>query len=217
MKKILVKKFSVFMTIFYFLLSTIFPSYVLANTSSTSATTVVAELTIYSCSNSTTSSFNTSGHSYISIKNIGTSDIQIGLLTGISPGKMMSVGTWGTKKEHRGVWYNLEAYLYETANELTNSVSLSMQLTSSQLTTVNNYIKKHDAWSELNNCSCFSSNLWNSVSLFKVDAGIPNTPDALKNSIKRKSKYSYGKALSQDYSVYYAHGKSAPQKSTEFN
>jgi len=179
-------------------------------------TTYVAELTVYADSDST-SSWSTDGHAYISVKNISSSSIQVGQLTGIAPGNMVSVGTWGNKDEHTGLWYDLEEYFTHYAGAFLDSASLTMQLTSSQLSSTNTYITNHDSWSVLNNCSSFASGLWNSVSSTTLSAGTPNTPSSLENSIKSKSGYVNGKILSYDYMVYYAQGSNNPPvQSTEF-
>lgn len=86
-------------------------------------------------------------------------------------------------------------------------VSLTMNITSSNLTTINNFIKDNDSWSVTNNCSSFASKLWNKVasSSNQVKAGSPNTPNALTDSIKSKSGYKKNKAVS--YSGTYGYSK----------
>lgn len=93
-----------------------------------------------------------------------------------------------------------------------------MNLTESQLNTINNYAVYNDYWSLSNNCSSFASGLWNSVctSSKRVSAGYPKTPANLSNSIKSKTGYSTGAAVPYDYLVMYAQGGNTPQRSTQY-
>lgn len=177
----------------------------------------IATLTIYADSSST-SSWSQDGHAYISIKNIGTSTLVIGRLSGIVTGKMVSLGTWGNKSEHIGLWYNLEEYFTVNVGAFTNNASISMNITQSQLTNINNYIFSHDSWSVLNNCSTFAKDLWNTVCVteMQLGAGIPNTPTGLRNNIMVKPGYVIGKVLIKNYVVYYASG-SYVALSTDWN
>jgi hypothetical protein len=183
----------------------------------TTPTPVVAELSIYADSGSS-SSWSTDGHAWITIKNISSSNITVGYFGNIAPNKMMSLGTWGNKNEHTGLWYDLESYFYSNINAFTTSKSISMSINATQLNTVNSYILNHDSWSVLNNCSSFACGLWNSVSSTQLSAGIPNTPTSLRISIINSGYYVYtGRAMSWDYIVYYAQGSgSVPIASTEF-
>jgi hypothetical protein len=173
------------------------------------ATSNVAELTIYA-TNDGSSSSSTSGHGWVTIKNIGTANITIGQLSAIKPNLLISVGTWGNETEHNGLWYNLECFYNKQLAYKT--VSLSMQLTAAQLSTVNSIIVNNDAWAPLNNCSSFATKLWNSVSSTSLSAGIPNTPTALIASIKSKAGYKTNSAFGWDYIVYYAQGASSAPK-----
>ncbi|MNC62938.1 hypothetical protein D3C75_1130200 [compost metagenome] len=91
-----------------------------------------------------------------------------------------------------------------------------MDLTESQLATVNNIIINNDSWSKLNNCSEFAEKVWNSVSTIKVDNGLIATPTNLRDSIKSKSGYQTGIFFSYDYLVYYAQGTGTPKRSDNY-
>ncbi len=101
----------------------------------------------------------------ITVKSLRTADIQVGLLTGIKTNTTVSVGTWGNKYEHLGLWYNLEGY-YSTSD--TNRGSLNISLTADQLNALDYYIIYHDNWSLVINCSYFAMNYWNSVAPFSM-------------------------------------------------
>ena len=68
-------------------------------------------LSIFSCANdSNNSSINTTGHAFLTIKNCTSTSIIVGGIT-VVPYEEISIGTWGNKEPHTGIWYNLESYL----------------------------------------------------------------------------------------------------------
>ncbi|MCP1182935.1 hypothetical protein [Paenibacillus sp. 1781tsa1] len=184
------------------------------------ASSDVAVLTLFSVPNgSTNSSGGSTGsnwgtHSFITVKNVSSSNISVGGLSGIASNKTISVGTWGNKSENEGIFYNLEAK-FISENSYNNRVSRSMYLTQSQLNSVNSYIRSHDSWSSLNNCSSFAVGLWNSVSTDTYTAGFPNTPQNLYNSL-RDGAYTTNAAVPYDYLVYYSDEPNAPKRSNQF-
>lgn len=185
----------------------------------------IATLTIFADPTSSTigsswTSYDLGTHAFITVRNISTSNITVGKLSGIAPGKTVSIGSWGNKAEHKGLWYNLEAYFVYKNKAYAGRVSYAMALDSTKLATLNTYIKNKDSWSNTNNCSTFASGVWNSVasSAEKISAGLPNTPKNLANNIKSKWPTQYGTdwAVPYNYVVYYAQGTGAPIKSTIF-
>jgi hypothetical protein len=181
----------------------------------------VAELSLYASADILGSSYLNFGHSFLTVKNISNSNINIGAHSGIAPGKQMSLGTWGNKSEHTGLWYNLEEYFYVKQHGYTNSVSLSTPLTSSQFNTFNSLIPHLDSWSNVYNCSSFTTSVWNLFSPVQLYAGnpnlqIPDLPSTLMLSIMQQNGYVTGKPLSLDYAVYYAQGTGTPKKSTVY-
>ncbi|WP_339321728.1 hypothetical protein [Paenibacillus sp. FSL W8-0194] len=184
------------------------------------ASTNVAILTMFSVpTGGTNSSGGSTGpnwgtHSFITVKNISSSNISVGGLSGIAPNRTISVGTWGNKSEHTGIWYNLEAKFIASGG-YSGRVSHSMYLTQNQLDSVNSYIRNHDSWGYLNNCSSFAVGLWNSISSDTYTAGSPNTPQNLYYSIK-DGAYDTNAAVPYDYLVYYANEPNAPVRSSEW-
>ncbi|TJY40797.1 hypothetical protein E5161_16800 [Cohnella pontilimi] len=181
----------------------------------------VAELTIYAVSDSPAGNpASDDGHAWVTITNYKTTSITVGTLPGIAQYKTVSVGTWGNKSEHSGVWYNLESkFNFQAHSTYSGRVSLSMDLDSGQLSTVNNYIASHDYYTGLLNCSSFAQDVWNSVapSNMQVSNGAPlNTPTALRDSIKSKSGYITNRSISYDYLVYYGNGYASPIRSTQY-
>lgn len=141
------------------------------------ASTDVAELILYSTEND--------DHSFLVVKNLSSSTIKVGHFD-VESKSSVTLGTWGSIKEHKGIWYNLEGYV-----GIADNVSVSMNLTETQLTTLNSTINKNDSWALLSNCSTFASKVWNSVSSTKVSAGLINTPGNLADSIKSKFADTY--------------------------
>ena len=85
---------------------------------------------------------------------------------------------------HNGLWYNLESY-FANQGAYDGRVSLSEEITQSELDTLNGIINSNDKWSLFNNCSSFAAKTWNSVSGTSLSAGWINTPSNLKKSIKK--------------------------------
>lgn len=189
------------------------------------ATTPVtgAILTIFAVSSGTISS-SIAGHGFITVKNVSTGGltINVGKFSGIASGKTMSLGTWDSSvtTEHRGLWYDLEAYKLYKNGAFSGRVSVSYLLNASQINNLNNYIINHDSWSLTSPCSSFAVNAWNSVvdSSYQLSAGIPSTPTNLRNNIqsKFKSQYMTNGPIPYDYVVYYANGTGAPIRSNVF-
>ena len=167
-------------------------------------------------SGSNGSSFGT--HTFITVKNVSSQNIQVGKFSGIAPGKSMSLGTWGNKTEHKGLWYNIEAYFIYKNGFYANRVSTFYILTASQLATLNSYIINNDYWSLSWNCSSFAVGAWNSAvaSSYRLSAGFPNTPASLANNIRATGGYQTGAAVPWNYIVYYAQGTGSPKASTVY-
>ncbi|MFJ7917286.1 MULTISPECIES: hypothetical protein [unclassified Lysinibacillus] len=182
-------------------------------------TNAVAGLTIYASSDADNGSSipSTSGHAWITVSNYKSTSISVGKLSGIAQYKLISVGTWGNKSEHTGLWYGLESK-FVSQGAYSNRVSLSMDLTQAQLDTINSKIINGDSWSTLNNCSSFAVDVWNSVSSVKLSAGSTiKTPTTLGDSIKSKTGYVSGLGFTHTYKVYYANGTGSPSQSTQWN
>lgn len=122
------------------------------------------------------------GHSFLIIKNVGVSTIKIGHMS-VAVGDSITVGTFNTRENHTGIWYNLEGYQGSKGT----SYGLTCGLTGAQVTTVTNTINAHNEWSVTKNCSYFAKTVWNSVNSSSKLSG--NDPLALANSIKKINGY----------------------------
>ena len=188
---------------------------------------IVAELTIFSdvkALGNLGSIGVFSGHAFITVKNVSGSQISVGGMSKIAPQETISVGTWGNKKEHAGVWYNLESYFVHLDSSAFATASLTRSLTAADLRTLNTYILRHDSYDTLlalNNCSTFASGAWNSVTPWSSElyAGGPNTPTGLFYSITQVGAVKYGEASNIPWNsigVWHADGKKKPVRSVSF-
>ena len=123
-------------------------------------------------------------HSWLMFENMTSSTQTVGRYS-LKAGDKVTVGTWGNL-QYDGVWYNVEA-----RRQLGNHVSTSINLSSSQLSTVSSTIKNNNSWTAINNCSTFAVKVWNSVASTKLSAGIPNLPTQLAQSIKNNTSYDF--------------------------
>ncbi|MEJ9227987.1 hypothetical protein LAV79_00450 [Peribacillus butanolivorans] len=191
---------------------------------SSEAASNVATITIFS--DGSGGSYGT--HSWISVKNISKKNIYVGKIK-VAPNKEVTVGTWGNKEQHKGVWYNLEAYFANNgAKKAYNKrVSFSKKISASQLEKANKKIKQssNDTWSYTNNCSTFATEVWNAAlpkeklnpsSKLKRYVGI-DTPEGLAKAIKKKKGYATKRAIQnvKDTEVTYYNTKK--KKNTKAN
>jgi|GEM_PF-1734513 len=160
----------------------------------------------------------TGSHGFITVRNVSSQSITVGKASGIASGGTISLGTWGNRSEHVGLWYNLEAY-FLAHGAASGRISVSYLLTAVQLNTLNSFIINNDSWTTSSNCSNFASRAWNSVvdQSYQLSAGTPNTPKNLANSIKSKfSGYSTGYPVPYVYVVYYANKTNSIIKSSVY-
>lgn len=171
---------------------------------SVSATGPIARLIIFSTLED--------NHSWIVIENLTNSKLRIGNYN-IGGKRSVSLGTWGNIKQHKGIWYNLEAHLQYKANNngqssaFSSHVSAGKGLTSKDTKSLNTCLFSINRWSYIDNCSYFAKSIWNSVAKTKLSGGnIVDTPSGLAKSIKSKlSYYTTNRKLdakNKDY-VYY--------------
>jgi len=104
------------------------------------------------------SSFGYEGHSFLIFTNTWTSPITVGHFP-VEPGESITIGTFGNRANHVGIWYNIEGR-YGTS---TTTYALVTGLTVAELQRVNQTINNNDSWSAIsNNCSAFAVKVWNS-------------------------------------------------------
>lgn len=130
-------------------------------------------------------------------------------------GKQITLGTWGNKSEHTGLWYNLESYFIKTNSAYSKRVSTNYNIDSSGLDTLNTYILRHDYWNAADNCSAFASGAWNQISPNKISAGIICTPYNLAHNIQQ-TNYTSRAAVKYHDRVYYSQLNANPALSAVY-
>lgn len=167
------------------------------------STATIGILTIFSVNDGGSSSWNRSGHAWISFKNFTHPPVEFGGLN-VATNSEVTIGTFGNLEYyHVGIWYNLESYLVNQLNQMSGRVSLSMAITRSELDTINSLIDENDEWAVLNNCSSFAVKIWNAVSEDKLSAGSPNTPTSLISSIKSYDYYENNRTIVYNSTIGY--------------
>ena len=109
-------------------------------------------------------SINSSGHSFLSVRNVSDHDIEVGGLR-IAPDTEMTFSPRGNRWEHTGIWYNLEGYYkrYLADSYYQNIYAVQTSLDQGQLDVVNRNLAKSDHWSAYFNCAAFTESMWNAV------------------------------------------------------
>lgn len=170
-------------------------SFVFSSTVSASASTnyddeispcidFVANITVVSTSGGgALASVGYNDHSFIVIENISSSSITVGHMS-VPAGSSVTVGTFGNRSTHTGIWYNIEGYTGVSYA----CYGLTTGLTSSELSTVNSKINANDTWTLTKNCSYFAKQVWNSIasSSYQISGG---NPADIVTSIKSKQYY----------------------------
>lgn len=128
------------------------------------------------------SGVNISGHTFLIFKNIGNSEITIGHMP-LQAGDSVTIGTFGNRSAHDGIWYNIEGYRGATPP----TYALLTGVTYGELIDINNAINNHDRWSITDNCSSFAVDVWNAGNSGKTLFG--GNPTAVVNSIKNQNGY----------------------------
>ena len=157
------------------------------NLSRVNAATKIAKLIIFS---TTTAQIIPAslGHSWFVIENYKSTSLRIGHCN-IGGKRKMTIGTWGNIKQHKGIWYNMEAFI----NDFPEHVSAGKELTQSDVDKLNTAINSLDKWTIYFNCAFFTTKVWNSVAKTQLthsnnNAGTP-LPQNLARSIKANLTY----------------------------
>ena len=130
------------------------------------------------------------GHAFLVFYNDSSQAVTIGRMS-VGAGEYVTIGTYGNRSTHKGIWYNVEGY-----TQPADTISLAYSISSSQLATINSTINANDDYEDVtNNCCHFATRVWNAIvpSSLDVTGGLPDT---LYNSVCSISGYT-------NYSVPY--------------
>lgn len=149
------------------------------------------------------------GHAWLVVENETDNDYSF-YNTTLSSGETVSIGTWGnvidldTGSLYQGAWLNLEAQA-ELGTQ--NTASLTITITSQQLSAVSQKCIQMNAWDLFNNCSYFASTIWNSVAPSDMQVNSyffpANFPATLKDSIQNIDGHENNRSFAyNDYTGY---------------
>lgn len=167
-------------------------------------TQYVAEVSIMSDGTSTGKGKSYGTHSFIYIKNISKNNLSI-LGLGIRPGKGVTVGTFGNRKDGKGIYLNLEGKYIREENAYQGRISLTRRITQKELNKMLGVMKASNKWSETKNCAWFATEAWNSIAPKKDKfswSAIKN-PAGLSLKIKKKKGFVYRKKVNVEVSKTY--------------
>lgn len=142
----------------------------------------VATMRIVSCSGGIYSSVGYFGHAFLVFTNSGNSQITIGHMP-LAVGESITIGTYGNRDAHSGIWYNIEGY----TGVMNTSYSLVTGVTLSELVSINAAINDHDYWTLSNNCASFARDVWNAGNSGITISG--STPSEIVSSICGNANY----------------------------
>jgi hypothetical protein len=187
------------------------------------APVIKAELTIISGASTDSSAF-VSGHAFLAVKNLSADPITVGRVSNVAPGETITIGTWGNKDEHDGVWYNLEAYYAQKdPHKYDSSLSLTRGINGAQLSTLNDYVRNHDSYEPYwGNCSSFATGAWDAVMPWdwEVWASIKpgwDSPATAKYFISLNGAHKQGFTIPwSGRGVFYGNGSKIPTASKAF-
>ena len=102
------------------------------------------------------------GHCFLIIHNESTIAVTIGHKS-VAAGDYVTVGTYGNRNAHTGIWYNIEAYYINTLKSFSYSSRIYELESLDEVATLNYAINSSDSWQITNNCSHFAANCWNAI------------------------------------------------------
>ncbi len=115
---------------------------------------------IYLCSR--WSGITTTGHLWVYIHNTTDEPITVGLLE-VAPDDGISMATFGfTRSDGFGIYYNMETYRNDKYCD-ESCISLSDDLTVSELEKVNKKLLTSNQWNPFINCVFFACSIWNTA------------------------------------------------------
>ena len=128
------------------------------------------------------SSVGYAGHSFLIFTNTSNSQITVGHFP-VGVGEQITIGTFGNRPAHYGIWYNIEGYRGISST----SYGLLTGVTAGELIVINSKINSLDYWSQVNICSFFAREVWNAGNSGKPLSGW--NPANLAASIRNYSGY----------------------------
>ncbi len=187
----------------------------LASCSITVNDSIVGELTIYADVPA-----GDEGHAFVSFKNTTTISLKLenivfaddNSMFTISANEEITIGTYtdtlfgglSSINSQIGVFINTDAISHQQPIEFfENLVSLSQDITYSDLLIISDYAVVHDEWFPTFTCASFAIGLWNTVSDIPLASTI--SPSELRDAIMQKNGYEVARALQTVENEWYMH------------
>lgn len=147
----------------------------------------IATLTIFSYDGKSECKYgiNAYGHSFLSLEN--NSDETLDLYGyQLKSGKNVFFSWWAIDK-HMGIWFNLESNYILRYNRYETRYSVSTNLDSDDIDSLNTFLQQNDRYSPLDNCSKMTLKCWNSVAEEnkKIKVKFITTPNYVVKQIKQ--------------------------------
>jgi hypothetical protein len=146
------------------------------------------------------------GHAFLSIENISEEDIVVYNYT-IPAGETVSIGTW-CLSNHFGIWFNIESNYIDNCNKYDGRYSITTGISLEDIETIDDFMKDHDKWGALRNCSYFALSLWNEIaedSEYIAEKPI-YTPKYLEEEISKFDTHEINRAINTSNVCSYYNG-----------
>ena len=157
------------------------------------------------------------GHSFISIENESSSDLQVGAYD-LEPGYTVSIGIWPFSA-HFGLWYNVESNYMAEFSRFEGVVSIKTQIDSTDLNEIDEYIASHDYWTLFKNCSFMALDMYNLAAKEndQIDIGGLITPAKIYDVIKDTVGYDTDFEIAQYGPMGYANDSDPTKGMVEYH
>lgn len=150
---------------------------------------IVGTVSLYSSSIDRPRLERLTGHSWIYLYNTSEENIYLDDFV-IKPNNGISIGTTAhPKMPHTGIWFNVEGY----NSNYDDNIAITGNLYEEDLEYISTYLKYHDRWDILYNCTTFACEIWNNIYAGKENKFYSLTPKNLYKQIEKSEDYEYNK------------------------
>ena len=125
------------------------------------------------------------GHAFISVENLSDKGIFI-YDSELLPGESVTFSWWAVDK-HMGIWFNIEPNYIIHGGRYKNVRTVCMYINPDEVQILNRYLKEHDSYSPLGNCSKHVTECWNILAenSEKIESRFIMTPQRLISEINK--------------------------------
>lgn len=125
------------------------------------------------------------GHAFLMLTNEGEEPLDICGFS-LGGGESATISTWSLTKSF-GIWFNVESAFVQNRVKYTDRVSVTCPVSAEKLSGLGEYLKEHNTWTPLSNCSAFTLGLYNELAgeENRIEISGILTPKKLKAEISR--------------------------------